>query len=44
LKAELGKFETCAVELENPSNLEAEVHFKISNIMNFDVSPNIIRI
>jgi hypothetical protein len=39
LKAELGKFETCAVELENPSNSEIDVYFKISNILNFDVFP-----
>ena len=39
LKAELGKTESHEVELENPTNKEVRVFYKLSNPHNFDILP-----
>ena len=39
LKAELGKVEQFEILLENPSNIEVNVDYQISNKNNFDVLP-----
>ena len=39
MKAELGKVETSEIELENPSNQEVQVRYRLSNPYNFEVLP-----
>lgn len=44
LKAELGKVAEWQVFLENPSNEDCEIGYKISNPNNFDIFPDIVTI
>jgi len=44
MSAELGKFSTCEVQVDNPTELEVALNYLLSNPTNFDVFPKDIKL